>query len=325
MLNRMIHNGFRWCGAFDTRCSGGVTSPPRQRLSCVGLTGLCLLLAGCASSITSSQAPRASARPGIALRAQVIWHRLQFVYVALEEWSEAAPGDTLRFESGNNEIAVAEVVQLTDGQVAVARFVSGTLSRERRLERLRVTLLRRALPVPSALRVGVPSSRRVILSYGCGPWTLRPPLGLAYRIESTGRLRYRMTRDLSRDSTTSLPMPGSWAARATSWPDTIVVNAFEDAAEQEIALERGDLDVALFAPGELSTRMLKAPRWQDRLLADGGALAESAADSSMAMGMAIRGVPFVVLTPPDLVPYIRTLRPENFLRMLDCGVRRRGE
>jgi hypothetical protein len=39
------------------------------------------------------------------------------------------------------------------------------------------------------------------------------------------------------------------------------VVAFDDAADQEIALERGDVDVAIFWPGELSTRMRNDARW----------------------------------------------------------------
>jgi len=46
-------------------------------------------------------------------------------------------------------------------------------------------------------------------------------------------------------------------------PDTLVVRTFEDATDEEIALERGELDAAVFWPGELSAHMRSDARFRD--------------------------------------------------------------
>jgi len=51
------------------------------------------------------------------------------------------------------------------------------------------------------------------------------------------------------------------ASAAGVWPDTIHVHLFDEASDQEIALERGDIDAAVFWPAELSTRMRGDARW----------------------------------------------------------------
>jgi hypothetical protein len=43
------------------------------------------------------------------------------------------------------------------------------------------------------------------------------------------------------------------------------VRLFDDATDQEIALERGELDVAIFWPGERSIHLRDAPRWRSDL------------------------------------------------------------
>jgi hypothetical protein len=57
----------------------------------------------------------------------------------------------------------------------------------------------------------------------------------------------RMTRD-------SIP--------SSIWPDTLHVFLFYDPLDEEIALERGELDVAIFWPGELSRRIREDVRWR---------------------------------------------------------------
>src|SRR5205814_1296313 len=51
-------------------------------------------------------------------------------------------------------------------------------------------------------------------------------------------------------------------AAATPWPDTIMVGLFGETSDEEIALERGELDVAVFWPGEASARLRADPRWR---------------------------------------------------------------
>ena len=59
-----------------------------------------------------------------------------------------------------------------------------------------------------------------------------------------------------------LPQPASDSASALA-PDTLTVRAFDDATDEEIAFERGELDVAVFWPGELSARMRSDARYRD--------------------------------------------------------------
>jgi hypothetical protein len=262
----------------------------------------------------------ASAKPMPLRDARVLWHRAGLLYVVLGDSTMVEPADTLLFDVRGKDVAKASVIDLAEGGLIVARLHSGSLERERRLDRLRVRLERRALPSLSALRVGVPSVRRAAVQFGCGAWALRSPAGATYGIEATGRLSFRMTRDRSGGSSTD-SVDAAGLVRA-SWPDTLLVNLFDDAAEEEIALERGDLDVALFGPGEISSRLRNDARWQNRLFADGGALLDSSADTTATGALSVRRTPFPVLTPPDLLPYVRALGPSEFLRMLDCDERR---
>jgi hypothetical protein len=49
------------------------------------------------------------------------------------------------------------------------------------------------------------------------------------------------------------------------WPDTLLVRLFDEAADEEIALERGELDAAVFWPGEVSSHLREQPLWRDYL------------------------------------------------------------
>lgn len=317
-----VRNDFRACGKMDTECPSAVTHRLRR---CRGLYLRSILVVALAvGAALAALPPTALAAPPRPkpLDARVIWHRADHVYVVLGDSATVAPGDTLLIHAGKKQVAAAPIVSIAEGGLAVARIVSGTLARERKLDRLRIMAARVPLPSLSVLRVGFPSARRAALVFNCGPWTLRPPLAMPYRVESMGRLGYRLTRD----STTYLSETSASAVDATapaaSWPDTIVASLFDDAADEEIALERGDLDVALFGPGELSARLREAPRWQNHLFADRNALAEASVDSSAVPAEAAHPsdrADCPVLTVPELAPYVRALGPSAFLGMLDCG------
>jgi hypothetical protein len=122
------------------------------------------------------------------------------------------------------------------------------------------------IPVPPAphaitrtatLRVGLPATRRGNLLFTCdAPANLHlaPHVGSAsYASDSLDPTGRRWIR---------LPRPASDSAGALA-PDTLVVRAFGDATDEEIALERGELDVAVFGPGELSARMRSNERFRD--------------------------------------------------------------
>jgi hypothetical protein len=128
----------------------------------------------------------------------------------------------------------------------------------------------------ATLRVGLPSPQRGNLLFRCDtpPNEHLPPLlGTAgYELDSldlTGRRWLRL----------HLPPMDSAAVLA---PDTLIVRAFGDATDEEIALERGELDVAVFWPGELSARMRSDERFRDPEL-----------------GLRERGVLAFVTTPDD--------------------------
>jgi len=88
--------------------------------------------------------------------------------------------------------------------------------------------------------VGVPGPERPNLLFACDGTSLEPPAAASYREESARGGTRRLVRP-----------PG---AAASPWPDTLVVRRFADPADEEIALERGELDAAVFWPGEVSPR-----------------------------------------------------------------------
>ena len=106
----------------------------------------------------------------------------------------------------------------------------------------------------ATLRVGLPSPRRVNLLFTCDGSPTAPRIGTsAYAADSL---------DLSGRRWLRVPAATTDSAGALA-PDTLDVRAFEDATDEEIAFERGELDVAVFWPGELSARMRSDARYRD--------------------------------------------------------------
>jgi hypothetical protein len=96
-----------------------------------------------------------------------------------------------------------------------------------------------------ALRVGLPASGRASLLFSCAAAPQPPKIGsAAYAPDSLDASRHRWLR-VDQVATDSAGMLA---------PDTLVVRAFDDATDEEIAFERGELDAAVFWPGELSAR-----------------------------------------------------------------------
>ncbi|MGH7729813.1 MAG: hypothetical protein ACRENJ_01015 [Candidatus Eiseniibacteriota bacterium] len=184
------------------------------------------------------------------LNARVAWVRGQRVYVASHDSLALAPFSLLTFASNGAPIATGEVERVVDGAMVVARIVSGSLTGVKHLDRLRV--LAEPTRGPRLLRVGGPSERRTHILVACESTTIASALVPAvYRLDGA-RPSYRLIRnavDLAH----------------ARWPDTLLVRTFDDPADQEIAIERGELDVAVFWPGELSAHMRESRRWQGRL------------------------------------------------------------
>lgn len=57
----------------------------------------------------------------------------------------------------------------------------------------------------------------------------------------------------------------STAGSSRTQPDSILVTLFDEAIDEEIALERAEIDVAVFWPGELSSRLRGDPKWRTDL------------------------------------------------------------
>ena len=106
----------------------------------------------------------------------------------------------------------------------------------------------------ATLRVGLPSPRRGNLLFTCDAPLSPPRIGsAAYAADSLDGSGRRWLR---------VPAAATDSAGALA-PDTLEVRAFEDATDEEIAVERGELDVAVFWPGELSARMRADARYRD--------------------------------------------------------------
>ena len=187
------------------------------------------------------------------LDAKVVWTRGDRVYIASAESLALDEGDLLTFRSGNRELAKGAVVDVRDAAMAVARVTSGSLRTEKKLEKIRILVEPAPLRPLAVLRVGCPSPSRPSLLFRCDNGTVGASLPVfAYRADTLSERSYRFVRE----DAVLVDAP---------WPDTLLVRMFDEAADEEIALERGELDIAVFWPGELSTHIRDDPRWAGHL------------------------------------------------------------
>ena len=184
--------------------------------------------------------------------ARVIWSRTGHAYIAAADSIPLAPGDRLTLMRGKKTVASGEVTLVVARDLAALRITSGSLDRSR-LDRLRILFDRPPLlPLP-LLRVGYPGLGRANLLFACGSPTI-VNLGIV--------LRYNY-RDRDDPNGVRLVREGALPDSAP-WPDTLLLRPFRDVTDEEIALERGEIDVAFFGPGEASVRLRMDPRWQGR-------------------------------------------------------------
>jgi hypothetical protein len=208
-----------------------------------GVLFMLLLIAG------SARAESAGGAGATELRAKVVWAHAGKAYLASHETLTIVEGDVLKFYDGKKVAAEGTVSNVLDGTLAIARIKSGSLDQVKKLDRLRVTTERPKLRPLDVMRIGIPS--RSNLLFACGTPSVRSPLPrAAYRGEAISVRSFVLARDKTDAST-------------GQWPDTLLVRLFDEATDQEIALERGELDAAVFWPGELSTQMRENPRWRD--------------------------------------------------------------
>jgi hypothetical protein len=201
--------------------------------------------AGCAG-------PRAIA-PGM----HVVWTRADRAYVTPIDSLTPADGDSLTFFEDGSPIAGGIAGRPPGEDLAVVRLTGGSLRGVKRLQRLEVRSARATLWVPRRLRVGFPGPGRASLLFSC------PGLTLAAGPGQGGPLARERLSDRSYRF-----LPDSGAPRGEGlWPDTLVASLFDESTDEEIALERGDLDIAVFWPGELSPHMRDQARWRGFVLA----------------------------------------------------------
>lgn len=184
-----------------------------------------------------------------AMRHRLLWSRGSHAYVALSDTSRAAEGDSVRFEDRRRLIAGGRITSIAHGEMAIVSLTSGSLDRVRKADRIAVTTTRSAAMTPGTLRIALPADDRNNLLFRCSSVTPRLPREAPrYRIELIAKREVRLVRE-------------DGVPHETPWPDTLIVLLFEDPADEEIALERGDVDVAVFWPGELSRRLRADARW----------------------------------------------------------------
>jgi hypothetical protein len=231
-----------------TRSSTGRTPTAGRRVAAYGTRALARLillptamavLIACPSPGVAAEADR--------LDAKVIWVRGEQIYLAAKSPIALEPGSALRFRERGKELGTAEVTTVLDSTLIAARLRSGSLARVKKLERLEVTVERPSVQPRTVLRVGYPSPRREHPLFRCGAIV---PRSEAYRADSMGERSYRLV------------LRGPRGAALVLEPDTLLVRLFDDATDEEIALESGEVDVGVFWPGEASTHIREAMQWR---------------------------------------------------------------
>jgi hypothetical protein len=207
------------------------------------MLALFVILSGVAGSAPLHAAPEA-------WNAQVLWTSADRAYVVLAESTAVEPGTLLTFEEGETTIATGEVAVAYEGQLVAVSITSGSLEKVRSLPAVRIRAEPPSIRPRSLLRIGYPAPGRSNLLFTCERVTPRPPLDIdLYRVDALSDRSFRFVRR-------------SEIASDAPWPDTLLVRLFEIAADEEIALERGDLDVAVFWPGEPSPHIRSHTAWK---------------------------------------------------------------
>ncbi len=183
---------------------------------------------------------------------RVLWIRGDHVYASLPDSTFAEEGDRVTFRDRKKRtLAAGEVAEVIRGEVALVRVTSRSLAGIRKLDQVRLLFERAPLPPLGALRIGVPSARRRSKCDDLVPGA--PAAAPEYLTALMNPMTWRLVRDPADSAHAALGAPAAW-------PDTLVVSLFDESADEEIALDRGELDVAVFQSGELSARMRGDPR-----------------------------------------------------------------
>jgi hypothetical protein len=179
------------------------------------------------------------------VKASVVAVRESRVYMLAEPADSAALalGSRLTFLDRKKQVAHGTVIRSFEYGFAVAALTSGSLTKIKKLDRVKVLAEAPLSTRPTRMRVGLPSGRRPCAWFECP----EPTLAAAGRIDTLENGTIRVL------------------GAGTEWPDTLLVRRFDDVADQEIALERGDLDIGVFWPGELTPAARRNLNWDGTL------------------------------------------------------------
>jgi hypothetical protein len=199
--------------------------------------------------LTQSCAPQL--RPGLAptssdqrsLSAKVVWAYGGRAYIASEDSLPLHVVDAVVFALKKRVVASGVVQRLDEPYLAMVAISWGSLDGIR-LDRLKVIRQRDDWRLPWTLRVGYPSRDRESLLLRFDGVIVDPFWSLAYKVDS---LSPNLLRELR--------------VRPTGESDTLFIRFFEESTDEEIALERGELDIGVFWPGELSREIRSRADW----------------------------------------------------------------
>lgn len=186
--------------------------------------------------------------------ATLVWVHGDRAYVAAEDSAAWAPGKRVAVLHDADTAAVGVITGVLDGRLTSVLLTRGTIDPSRPLAYWSVEVERSSLVAPTLLRIGLPAHARGNLLLACSQVSLDTAFAAqGYRIERLGAAAYRAVRDTS-------------ARIDAPWPDTLLLRLHPDATDQAIALERGELDVAVFWPGECPQRLREHATWGDALI-----------------------------------------------------------
>jgi len=216
----------------------------------LGLLAALVLAIACVATAYAAKKPEL-------VPSTIQWAHGNRVYVAPGDSAHFIEGDRLVFALKKKPTVTLHVERVDPGGLASTVIASGSFKGVKDMAQLHLIAVEHTTPRepsgPVLVRIGAPGPRRTGRLWGCDTDSLPmmlPPVG--YRVAGWAAESTIFVRD-----TTGMP---------PEWPRTLVLREFDDGADEEIAFERGELDAAVFWPGELSTRAREQPKWQDYLV-----------------------------------------------------------
>ena len=179
--------------------------------------------------------------------AHIVWTQGDRIYLAAPDSLKLEAGTVLTFQDKKKTVATGEVLSVFEQTFVLAKLTSGSFKKIKHPDRLAVLAEARRPKAPAKLRVGYPSSKRPTLFFTCDSLGIDLPSAGFGAVQSSDHV-YQLTRN------TDVP-------HTSLWPDTLIVRFFDDAADEEIALERNEIDAAVFWPGEPSRHIRDKLRW----------------------------------------------------------------